>query len=406
MGAGMKLREYLRSARHRSARQLMMVGNRIGNPMFKDFTNGSNFTQFQQYAVFPVMEDCVNPEFDFINATVGGAAPSALTLKVGMGTSTTSARTVGAWASNGQQSVTLDPGAVDTVRFTGSFAKGSKIYLVYFGQYATAANWICSGYTSSSDYNEVGNALTDKTGNTGAWPSSGRPVPDTILRPVAMRAYVAGAQSTAAIVTLTGDSIASGAVTDNSGGTTVNGLSYSGWANRALAQLNCAWTNNGYQGLTVGTIVNESAANQAIRTVAEYNPLNKVKIAILALGTNDLSATTNTTTYNQLLANVQTVVARNTANGIKTIVCTATPRTDGNNTASSVPYRPQFNAWVRSTYGALCFDVAALTQDATNNELWRTDLGAPTPDGIHPYGVLHTAIMNAFISAFPGFLTA
>ncbi len=83
----------------------------------------------------------------------------------------------------------------------------------------------------------------------------------------------------------------------------------------------------------------------------------------------------------------------------------------GTKTASAVPIEVQreaFNTWCRGSAVASgfagCIDDDADLEDPGNTGLWRSDLGAASPDGIHPSAVLHGAAVSAGIinaSMFP-----
>jgi hypothetical protein len=141
---------------------------------------------------------------------------------------------------------------------------------------------------------------------------------------------------------------------------------------------------------------------------------------ILGLGVNDLMLGR---TPAQVLADLIAAVAMITARfpGIKVFVCTITPVTNttdayattANQTFTGTPPaggtvtwsnfngtddttgRRKLNADIRAglvTGAAGSIDVALACQDATDPRLWRTDLGAPTTDGVHPQAVLHRAM--------------
>lgn len=303
-------------------------------------------------------------------------------------------------ASDGvTRDVVIAPGAsVDLICDLGSeLVVPSRLWIIARGTFASIpARWPTTDIlmTRSDEFNEFGTALTDRS--TARWTSGTRTTNYSILPPVAIFASLA---TPAKSVLILGDSISSAGNNDSTFGDGV------GYVQRALNTTpRIAWSDDGAAGMTLSAFIASSAQKTLrIGTLAGSGATH----ILCPLGTNDLSGGS---TAAQLQTNMQALQAY--ATGLKVIPCTLPPRTNpandakyGADSANVWTYRQTYNAWVRTNpFGYGYFDTAAYFEDGTTS-LWRTDLGTPTDDGIHPNTVLHNAATTALAAALPSLLT-
>jgi len=243
------------------------------------------------------------------------------------------------------------------------------------------------------EYQEWGTALTDRTATN--WNSGTRTTNYTICPPIDICVPF---KTNLPAVMIAGDSISS----DGSNDSTFAG--FFGYVQRALAA-NYAWTNVGATGQTMGAMFGSQAATR-IQRFAKRGFTHMLS----PTGTNDLAGAVP---YSQLVTQITSGKAVCDAVGIKLIPFTLPPRTDPTNTTKNGSdntnvwtWRQQYNTYIRSNNGVGYgyFDAAASFQDPVTTDLWRTDLGTPTTEGIHPLTVLHTQAMTDLAAALPSLL--
>lgn len=300
-----------------------------------------------------------------------------------------------AWPDGGDV-VTLAPGQyVDSLPVPLAIPANTRFWVRVYGVVPAAGKW--PRYSVMTDGNsgsgqEQGNALRDKSHGGGiAIPGQAA----SWLPPLSLTGEPADPAGCAAIGIL-GDSISVGA----------NDSTYSefhGFAQRALAH-NWGWINLGEAGYQL------SSFGYASGRQWRWKAMPALTHVFTNLGTNDLSQKLS-------LASMQSSLKAINSSlwplGIKLIPATLTPRTDAGNAgpratdaANVFAVRQGYNSWIRSNpLGHGFVDLAAVTE-AGSTGLWRTDLGAPSVDGIHPNTALHTAMKTQLSAALSGLLVA
>lgn len=304
----------------------------------------------------------------------------------------------------GGTSVTLSPGQViKTVpRVLGSpLAFGEYVDLFMDLQYATAPSALPAtnvvSFNYPADSNEASATTRVNKALTGGITT--RSVARNVFGPTAAYAIPAAAPSTPRVVGL-GDSIVTSANDTTSG-------AYIAFMQRALGA-NYPWTVLSQAGYSWGLM---TGANLA-KTYACIEGGGAFTHALAALGTNDFAGGTGATAET-IYALMVEHKAYLDAKGIKLIVCTPWPRTNASNNA--IPSGDNAAVWTRiqtlrnliianNGVGYGYFDLSLYARDATDVNLWRTDLGSPTSDGIHPNTVIHTAVSTALAAALPALL--
>ena len=220
--------------------------------------------------------------------------------------------------------------------------------------------------------------------------------PLTVLaRPTLRRSATTG--SLTASLGMLGDSIASGV------GETTAPTNATGFMMRAAEDLGLPWAHTGRSGFS---LVNLDTGLDQRRWFQAFEGCSHV---LSNLGTNDINAHRDLPTMQAAYALIN---ARIENMGARLIPMTLMPRTTDPNdgpfatdTAADIAAHAAFNTWIRTDpYGRGYIDIAAATADPANLVRWRTDLGTPTVDGIHPASVLHVAAANAVAAALPAIL--
>lgn len=378
-----------------------LVANRIGQPS-RTVANGGAVTQAQEWHSVLLTAPARYLDITFGNFISNSSSLSQLdlglaqlTLRMGVRRSTGTVAP-GYLPGTTTRDMVLAPGdyGIFQVDLGAEYAVGTRLWLKVLGTYASApANWAATDVIMSrgDEFNEFGNALTDRTLAT-SWSGGSRSTNYSVLSPVSVVARTANASALA--VGIFGDSITAAGNNDGTFG------DYIGWAQRGLAASASAVVM-GAQGMTLGALI--GSATQRTRRLTGM----RLTHVLCTLGTNDLSGGTTDT---QMLANLETFKGYLDPLGIKLIPATLPPRTNASNNAKYGPdsasvwaRRISYNASIRSNNGVGYgyFDAAAHMQDGTSTDLWRTDLGTPTSDGIHPSTVVHTAVAAAFAAAIP-----
>jgi lysophospholipase L1-like esterase len=297
---------------------------------------------------------------------------------------------------DGSDVVTLAPGQyVDSLPVPLAIPAGTRFWVRVHGEVPPAGKWpLCSVMTdgNTGSGQEQGNALPDKS-HGGAIAIEGEE--PSWLPPLSLTGEPADPAGCAAIGIL-GDSISVGA----------NDSTYSefhGFAQRALAR-NWGWINLGESGYQL------SSFGYAAGRQWRWKAMPALTHVFTNLGTNDLS---QKQTLPSMQYSLKTINSSLRPLGIGLIPATLTPRTDAGNAgprATDAPdvlaVRQGYNRWIRSNpLGHGFVDLAAVTEAGLTGR-WRTDLGTPTIDGIHPSTALHTAMKTQLYTALCGLLLA
>lgn len=372
-----------------------LVTTRNGQPG-RTVANGGAVTQVQEWHSVVLTSPAKLLTLTYGNFTANAGVlsqldngASQLTLRMGVRLSS-GASIAGYLPGSTTRDLVLAPG--DRGKFEvdlgNTYPAGTRIWLHVLGTYANApTNWAATDVVMSraDEFNEFGNALTDRTLDT-TWPSGTRTTNYSVLSPFSITAKLQASVPTVGIV---GDSITAAGNNDGTFG------DYIGWAQRGIAA-SYAQVIMGAQGMTLGALM--GSATQRDRRFTGM----KLTHVLCPLGTNDLSGGS---TDAQLYANMMSFKTYLDDLGIKLIPCTLPPRTNaannakyGADSANVWGYRTAYNNTLRVNNGVGYgfFDAAAYMQDANNVDLWRSDLGTPTSDGIHPATLIHTPVAAAF----------
>ncbi len=297
---------------------------------------------------------------------------------------------------NGSTSVVVNPGDklesddMDVNLF--KYVTSKPAWIQTYKSFAAAPSSYASSYHffgNGSGANEVSTTtLTDAT-ESGPWISS-IAKNTALFPPICLTGEVAVQTPVVAIV---GDSI-------SCAGTEYGTLGYDyGWAQLGLTGVKLPWVNCGLQGKPLFYWVRGQDALKEHEPVWEMMGKSGVTHILLALGTNDMAWGGETTAT--MIESLNAFLTEAHRRGFSVVTCTLPPKTDITNTtelAESAAKRSGYNAYIKTLPSY--FDVAAYSE-AGSTGLWRTDLGTPTTDGVHPTGVVHNAIRDALISAAP-----
>ena len=281
---------------------------------------------------------------------------------------------IGQFTFSGASTVSVAGGQIiesDPITVSRSAYQAFEIRRLH--RYATApANFPANHHVigAGREINEWGNGITDKTVSgslTFARPlGSFDPIPL-----LAVKGTAPGGNTK--VVCISGDSISS----DNSNDT--NLPMYTGYANIGLTDANIPTINIGISGQSLNGLLNttNSATNMAI--YKQLMQIAGVTYLYCPLDSNDwASGQTDTQLYNNQLV----LKAILDPIGVKLVPATAQPRTNSGNTTyngtetNTFTRRAAYNATIKSNNGVGYgyYDLAAVTQDATNNNLWRSDV--------------------------------
>ncbi|MDU7520211.1 MAG: SGNH/GDSL hydrolase family protein [Roseomonas mucosa] len=301
--------------------------------------------------------------------------------------------------------LTVVPGACyDSIPLPISLPAGERFWLRRYvtvpsgGTWATAPEMYQIAEGGGVEYGQG----TDKTtsGTIAASYGVANLLPLAIVgRPSARKAVVGTPRATLAVasVHIIGDSISEGA-----GDTYGDGKnSYVGWMPKGLVAAGMGYARTSRSGNQYINFITQLLARRRLTASlgCEYVFSN--------FGTNDFNAgqtldqvKTRATTMNSLCAMA----------GKKLVLATLTPRTNaandggyyGSDTDTLLQRVDDFNTWVLSKpFGRTNFDARKYAQDPANPRRWRTDLGAPAADGLHPNKVIHDAIAAGLAADAP-----
>jgi hypothetical protein len=182
------------------------------------------------------------------------------------------------------------------------------------------------------------------------------------------------------------------------------GNAYLGWNARGAVAAGIGWTRTSLSGQTWSDFL--TPERQVRRMYASEGATH----VLCNYSTNDI---TGGATLSDLQSRATTVAAMVHECGLKFVLCTIFPRTDaansggfyGSDTATQVQLVRDYNAWVRTRpFGDTIFDLSKYAVDPAAIDRWRSDLGTPTTDGLHPAPVIHAACASGFAADLPTIL--
>lgn len=233
-------------------------------------------------------------------------------------------------------------------------------------------------------YNEFGNGLTDRSQSL-TWPSPTR-IENGVVSPIL---GLIGEVSRPCAWGIVSNSIFSEGDADST-------FSYRGGLQRGLNSANIPFVNNGGASGAVSFLTSAPAiSQQAKNNILKSGYLTHVSIDCMNA---DLI---NGQTAAQIITNLLNFKALLAPSGTKLVVNTIPPLTNAANTAKNPGHptniwaeRTTLNTYIRTNGGVGhgFIDIAAMTEAGTTS-LWRTDLGTPTVDGVHPEKVIHDALV-------------
>lgn len=273
---------------------------------------------------------------------------------------------------------------------------GDTYSLFHSLSYETAPAYIPANNINSTDANtELSEgAVSGLTLKAFSGQIIGRISPKLLCGPAAIVGTPVGTP-TGHRLYIVGNSITSGSA-DTAGANVI------GFAQRAAQASGLPWAIASQEGYSWTRLAQAGPRARTLSAAAGAT------IALCFLNTNDIASGR---TSAQIRADMQSFKTALEPFGItKLIVSTCFPRTNAANDAESGAGTwtrlNQLNADIRAGNGIGdgFFDINLYTRSAGNNNLWRSDLGVPTADGIHPYPVIHNVLtteLTAYINAMP-----
>lgn len=290
---------------------------------------------------------------------------------------------------NGSRDITLEPGAIVKLRIPISVKGGDFLNLRYFGTVPAAGKWV--KHERIIYYASPGNRYeTPSTDKTLSGSISGTTANDTVLAYVMSITGIPDRGTIFPTVALLTDSIGIGAGESTS---TVE----QGFLVRAL-QNDYAWVHLGQSGGSYSQLWSTTGLQQ-MRMRRRSVMLEGVTNMFSNDGTNDIGTAQNNT-GEATIAFMDAQAAECRRRGIVFTPMTLGPRTDAGNTGGFYGTDTQtqrdridvVNTYVRTNpYGWGFYDYALSVCDPNNRYKWRSDLGTPTADGLHPNPPLHAA---------------
>lgn len=247
--------------------------------------------------------------------------------------------------------------------------------------------------SESDEYQEWGTSLADRT--LTDWSTGTRYSVPAMFVPLDI---VTDTPQTGPSILLLGDSISSAGSNDTTTG------SWYGYVQRSLAA-SYPWSNIGASGLAVSTVAYSQRATRIDRFAGRG-----FTHCLCPLSTNDIGGNVG---FAQHMSNFGVLKGALDAIGVKLIPFTPPPRTNATNDAVNASGGAEQWTKIQQVRDAMIanngvgygyFDLNAVWRDSANVNLWRTDLGSPTTDGIHPSTALHTAAVTALTAALPTLL--
>lgn len=294
--------------------------------------------------------------------------------------------------SSGRTATVAPDAILESLPLNVSIPNNTTAYLRWFIEFSTApVNWpLGTRYNTNPGWQEFGTSLTDIVDSNTPRYTAGTNM--AVLPPY----QITGKTARKLAFEIMGDSASADGSNDSFAYNT-------GWSQKGLHAAQIPFVTNGASGNSLAIQIESwgsTAAQQARRKLVRAN--GAISHVLCGLCTNDFASGA---TDAQVLARLATLKTQMDAIGVKVIPVTSMPRTNPANnakySADSVnlwTYRRNFNDAIRANNGVGYgyFDSALYTQDPGNIDLWRTDLGTPTSDGIHPSSAVHSAMSNAF----------
>lgn len=388
------------AARTQSTHGRVVVAGRHSIPIAQSAVVDGSYNQLEQVYRYVCTEDVSDIEVLFSNlhmtsAGVFGPGLQDLSSRCSLKLSNVGVGVQGA-TSNGQTDLPMKIGATGSFFHPMTLREGQEFFGVWLHTYAAPPTDFATGLAAaaSGESNQKGTGLTDRTGN--GFLANLNPSSFAYLPPVMIRGRPLSG-STKKRVVINGDSVAAAGGNDSL--ELISGMNFTGWAARAMGST-YAFANVGHAGLSLQTLAAESIAVRAMRLSGIFG--SGFTHVIQALGTNDFVSSDTAATS---LTNLQNQVDMYAAAGIKSILTTPPPRTNaGNTTEQAAGIYAKRQAFITGVYALAAarnlqvFDTSGLWSDPSNPMLWRTDLGTPTSDGVHPNPVLHTLAKTAFLA--------
>lgn len=303
---------------------------------------------------------------------------------------------------NGARDITLEPGAVVDVRVPFALTGGDMINLRYFAAVPTGGKWTL--HERLVFYASPGNRYeTPATDKTLSGSISGTVSHATIPSYVMSVTGIPDSTAEFPTIALDGDSISVGA---GEATATIE----QGFMVRAL-QNNYGWVHLGQSGGSYSQKWS-TTGKQLRRWQRRSIMLQGVTHMLCNNGTNDIGTAQNNTAE-ATIGFAEQQQADLAKRGIVMIPMTIMPRTDAANsggfystdTVTQWNRRDTFNAWVRTNpFGTGYFDASAFAEDPVDHNKWRSDLGSPTADGLHPAPAIHAAVAAGLLAALPTLL--
>lgn len=270
-------------------------------------------------------------------------------------------------------------------------AAGDNIEVRWYIDYDTAPSAWPVSTRYSDGWNEFGANLTDRIDTTQTlYQQNG--VPMFVLPPF----QILGDSGYFKSVEIVGDSISVGGSADTY-------ATKFGYLQRGLVDAGIPYIENGGASGTLQNMLETgygtTPAQKARRRIAHHGDRTVSHVFCGVISADLANGRTDTEILNYLNA----YKAELDPQGIKLIPFTILPRTNAANNAKVNTdsamvwtYIQNINATLRANngvgYGLM--DVNKIARDPNNVNLWRTDLGPPANDGIHPEAVIHNVLAD------------
>lgn len=330
-------------------------------------------------------------DFEFIFANYGidnDDAPNDITIKLAF----EFAQIAPIWWQAGGRSKTLVPGETARTQPVSIYIPEDRsFWLRYWVTVPAAGKWprAVTQLLSATQSMSPGTDITDAGTFDGVATVNAALTPISVLaRPVSAMVSIG----------LLGDSIMTGS------GETTSEKYARGFGMRACEALKLPWTHTAQGGYSLSSL---NSFGERRRWFQAHEGTTHM---LCNFGTNDINGAR---TLEQIQTDYAGINEHVTSIGAKLIPCTLMPRTNAANnaafasdTAGMISTKAAYDAWIRTNpFGNGYVDLLSVTQASGNPLRWRSDLGTPTVDGIHPASVVHIAAAAEVAAAFPALLT-
>lgn len=347
--------------------------------------------------------------FKWVNAIVHASngtmipGPAITSMQVGISPAGTPTGTRTLLTFGGQTTIALAAGGEvwsDEYTLAADLAPGAYLRLMTNVNYETApARLPTSSINAADNSNELSEGAVSGLASKAV---SGNPVSriaaKVLFNPAVSIGIPVGTPTVAKRGWFIGDSITTGSA-DAAGSGTI------GFAQRGFQAANIPWAVSATEG---ATWVNIPAGSDARRFLLSSSA--GANLFMTFLGVNDIRSGRTSAEVRAAMQSLKDDLVALYGPGAKLIVSTIWPVTNAANDAEEAASPGvwtrlnQMNADIRANNGIGdgYFDINMIARDPTNNNLWRTDLGTPHSDGVHPSAVIHTAVateLTAFLNA-------